>query len=107
MAWKTLCLSWGMVHGVGFLCGVQFPRPSATCKKGRIKHKFVFFPPVGLNVRDPDRGDCLWVGCRQKRRAKHFCHFNWLCPTIVASPLELAGNSGAPPRQADFPYGVI
>lgn len=35
----------------------------------------------------------------KKRRPKHFCHFYWLCPTIVVSPLELTGNSGAPPRQ--------
>lgn len=30
MEWKMLSRSWGMVHGVGFLWGVQLPRPSAT-----------------------------------------------------------------------------
>ena len=33
MEWKMLSLSWGTVHGVGFLWGVQFPRPSATWNK--------------------------------------------------------------------------
>lgn len=30
MEWKMLSFSWGMVQGVGFLCGVQFPLPSVT-----------------------------------------------------------------------------
>lgn len=30
MEWKMLSLSWGMVQGVGFLCGVQLPLPSVT-----------------------------------------------------------------------------
>lgn len=30
MEWKMLSFSWGMVQGVGFLCGVQLPLPSVT-----------------------------------------------------------------------------
>lgn len=30
MVWKILSFSWGMMHGVGFLCHVQFPLPAAT-----------------------------------------------------------------------------
>lgn len=60
---------------------------------------FFFFVQVGLNVRSLAAETVYGFAVGKKRRAKHFCHFNWLGPTIVASPLELTGNSGAPPRQ--------
>lgn len=36
MEWKMLSLSWGMVQGVGFLCGVQLPLPSVTWNRAAV-----------------------------------------------------------------------
>lgn len=43
MEWKMLSLSWGMVHGVGFLWGVQFPLPSATWNRTAVDKNMFYW----------------------------------------------------------------